>query len=38
MTLTKLLENSGSLFDLVRLKELGGFKAGDLVAVDLELY
>ncbi|PIU59950.1 hypothetical protein COS86_01525, partial [Candidatus Bathyarchaeota archaeon CG07_land_8_20_14_0_80_47_9] len=26
-----------SLFDLVRLKELGGFKAGDLLAVDPEL-
>ena len=30
-------ENKNSLFDLVRLKELGGFKAGDLLAVDPEL-
>jgi hypothetical protein len=30
-------ENKSSLFDLVRLKELGGFKAGDLLAVDPEL-
>jgi len=29
--------NEKSLFDLVRLKELGGFKAGDLLAVDPEL-
>jgi hypothetical protein len=31
MTLNKLSDNSASLFNLVRLKELGGFKAGDLV-------
>jgi len=30
-------ENKPSLFDLVKLKELGGFKAGDLLAVDPEL-
>jgi hypothetical protein len=30
--------NDESLFDLARLKELGGFKAGDLLAVDPKLY
>lgn len=34
----KASENKSSLFDLARLKELGGFKAGDLLAVDPELY
>ena len=28
----------GSLFDLRKLKDLGGYKAGDLIAVDPELY
>lgn len=30
--------NDESSFDLARLKELGGFKAGDLLAVDPQLY
>jgi len=30
--------NDESLFDLARLKELGGYKAGDLLAVDPQLY
>jgi len=30
--------NKNSLFDLAKLKELGGYKAGDLLAVDPELY
>jgi len=29
---------NSSLFDLARLKQLGGYKAGDLLAVDPELY
>jgi hypothetical protein len=29
---------TSSLFDLAKLKELGGFKAGDLLAVDPKLY
>lgn len=33
----KTFHNS-SLFDLAKLKELGGYKAGDLLAVDPELY
>jgi len=32
------VKNNGSLFDLAKLKELGGFKAGDLLAVDPQLY
>ena len=31
-------EDKSSLFDLVELKKLGGFKAGDLLAVDNEIY
>jgi hypothetical protein len=30
--------NKSSLFDLVKLKELGGFKAGELLSVDPNLY
>ena len=30
--------HNGSLFDLAKLKELGGYKAGDLLAVDPQLY
>jgi len=30
-------ESKNSLFDMVKLKEFGGFKAGDLLAVDPEL-
>lgn len=31
-------DKNSSLFNLARLKELGGFKAGDLLAVDPQLY
>lgn len=31
-------EDKNSLFDMVELKKLGGFKAGDLLAVDPKLY
>lgn len=35
---SSFVKDQSSLFDLARLKELGGYEAGDLLAVDPELY